>query len=178
MLCRECKKNQATFHYTQNNNGKVTEAHLCHECAKKTGFLDDSNKIFNSFGSDVGFLSSGNMLNDLLGGMFAPEKAKESIKEAHVCPFCGMRFSEFIHGGKAGCAKCYVTFKNSLYPTLKKLHGNSAHIGKIPPGHTKEKSKEDKIAEYDVLLKKAIEEQEYEKAAEYRDKIKELDNEN
>ena len=177
MLCQECKKNPATFHYTQNNNGVITEAHLCHKCAKKSGYIDDSNNIFNHFDSADNILSqSGNMLSELLYGMFAPESAAKSIREASVCPLCGMRLSDFVHSGKAGCAKCYSTFKNSLAPSLKKLHGNSAHIGKVPPGHAESKVRENKIEEYKQLLKKAIENQEYEKAAEYRDTIKELEN--
>ena len=139
MLCQSCKKKEATFHYTSNENGAITELHLCRDCAQKNGYLD------------------------------------ESLKKSAVCPFCGMRFNEFIHNGKAGCAKCYATFKDAIAPTIKKLHGNTKHTGRFPAGRAIHKTKEDKRAELEALLKAAIEKQEYEKAAEYRDKIKELD---
>lgn len=170
MLCQNCKEKQASFHYTQNNNGHVTETHLCHDCAKKAGLIDDSHKIFNPFG----FYDTEDMLGELLGGMFETP-AQNILKESSVCPFCGMRLSEFMRSGKAGCAKCYTTFKNSLSPTLQKLHGNTRHAGKIPTGRTAQKTKADKKAELEALLEKAVEEQEYEKAAEYRDKIKALE---
>lgn len=170
MLCQNCKTKQASFHYTQNNNGHVTETHLCHDCAKKAGLIEDSNKIFNPFG----FYDSESMLGDILGGMFA-SPAKSVLTESSVCPFCGMRLSEFMRNGKAGCAKCYTTFKNSLSPTLQKLHGNTKHAGKTPVGRTIHKTKADRKAELESLLARAVEEQEYEKAAEYRDKIKELE---
>ena len=177
MLCQSCGKKQATFHYTSNDNGNVTEKHLCHECAKNSGLIDDSNKIFNSFGfSDSLFDHSEKMLGELIGGMFKGTPAK-SIRESAVCPFCGMRLHEFMQGGKAGCAKCYATFKDAISPTLQKLHGNTKHTGRIPEGRAVHKTKQDKRYEYESLLKKAVEDQEYEKAAEYRDKIKELDSE-
>ena len=33
MKCDRCGKNEATFHYKTNINGRVTEAHLCPDCA-------------------------------------------------------------------------------------------------------------------------------------------------
>lgn len=177
MICQVCGKKQATFHYSSNENGNITETHLCHECAKQTGLLDDSNKIFNSFAfSDSIFEQNESMLSDLLGGMLGSSKHK-TIVESTVCPFCGMRLNELMQGGKAGCAKCYTTFKNAISPTLQKLHGHTKHIGKIPEGTDIKKTKKDKRSELEALLNEAVQKQEYEKAAEYRDQIRELDNE-
>ena len=170
MLCQSCGKKEATFHYTSNENGNITELHLCHDCAKKSGYIDESFKNFNPFSF---FNNSQDMFGELIGGMFDSEQPA-AIREAAVCPFCGMRLNEFMHGGKAGCAKCYTTFKNAITPTIKKLHGNTKHTGKVPAGRAIHKTKEDKRAELEVLLKKAIENQEYEKAAEYRDQIRAL----
>lgn len=33
MLCQNCGKHEAVFHYTKNINGKVSEQHLCEDCA-------------------------------------------------------------------------------------------------------------------------------------------------
>ena len=175
MLCQSCGKKEANFHYTSNENGKVTELHLCHECAAEKGLLDDSFKSFNPFSL---FEDSGGMFDSLLGGLLAPNgSTSRRLKEAAVCPFCGMRINEFLHGGKAGCAKCYVTFKEAVEPTVKKLHGNTAHTGKKPKGFLGHRTKKDKKAELEKLLKQAIETQEYEKAAEYRDALRALENE-
>lgn len=170
MLCQNCKEKNASIHYTQNINGHVTEMHLCKDCAEKAGLMDDSKKIWNPFGIS----EEETMLDGLLGGIFAPP-SKNRITENPVCPFCGMRIAEFVKNGKAGCAKCYTTFKTSVLPSLQKLHGNTKHTGKIPNGRTVAKTKDKKRAELEALLNKAVAEQEYEKAAEYRDKIKEID---
>ena len=64
MLCQSCGKKEATFHYTSNENGKVTELHLCHDCAAEKGLLDENFKNFNPFA----FAEKGDTLfGELLG---------------------------------------------------------------------------------------------------------------
>ena len=38
MKCENCGKNEVTFVYQSNVNGTVTEKHLCSECAEKLGY--------------------------------------------------------------------------------------------------------------------------------------------
>ena len=38
MKCENCGKNEVTFVYQSNINGQVTEKHLCAECAEKLGY--------------------------------------------------------------------------------------------------------------------------------------------
>ena len=38
MKCEHCGKNEVTFVYQSNVNGRVTEKHLCSECAEKLGY--------------------------------------------------------------------------------------------------------------------------------------------
>ena len=38
MKCENCGKNEVTFVYQSNIKGKVTEKHLCSECAEKLGY--------------------------------------------------------------------------------------------------------------------------------------------
>ena len=52
MKCQNCGKNEINFHYSSNVNGCVTEAHLCSECAAKSGYdierLFDTESLFDS----------------------------------------------------------------------------------------------------------------------------------
>jgi protein arginine kinase activator len=52
MKCEKCK-NEATFHYQSNINGEKSEYHLCAECAKEAGFGDVMDfrprSMFDSF---------------------------------------------------------------------------------------------------------------------------------
>ena len=38
MKCENCGKNEVTFVYQSNINGQITEKHLCSECAEKLGY--------------------------------------------------------------------------------------------------------------------------------------------
>ena len=43
MKCENCGKNEVTFVYRSNINGKVEEKHLCSECAEKLGYTQRIN---------------------------------------------------------------------------------------------------------------------------------------
>ena len=38
MKCENCGKNEVTFVYQSNVNGQITEKHLCSECAERLGY--------------------------------------------------------------------------------------------------------------------------------------------
>ena len=40
MRCDRCGRNEATFYYKSNINGKVTQIHLCPQCAEELGYTD------------------------------------------------------------------------------------------------------------------------------------------
>lgn len=46
MKCERCGQKEATFYYKSNVNGKVTEVHLCPDCAAELGYTD---KLYQSF---------------------------------------------------------------------------------------------------------------------------------
>ncbi|MCI2056566.1 MAG: UvrB/UvrC motif-containing protein [Oscillibacter sp.] len=73
MKCENCGKNEVSFVYQSNINGKVTEKHLCSECAEKLGYTQkiaaQQRKMMSgmrSFWND-GFFGGG-----LLDDFFAP----------------------------------------------------------------------------------------------------------
>ena len=40
MKCERCGRNEATFYFKSNINGKVTEQHLCGDCARELGYTE------------------------------------------------------------------------------------------------------------------------------------------
>lgn len=169
MLCQRCNKNEVTTHYTQNVNGQITEYHLCSECAEAMGI----GGMFSGFGGFGGFTFSplGGMLGSMLG---APAYSHSALPTVERCELCGSSFSDIAERGKAGCAKCYEVFRNQLMPSIERLHGNTSHAGKRPDGGAAS-VKQSELEGLKEKLRQAIDAQEYEKAAEYRDRIKELE---
>ncbi len=174
MLCQNCKKNEATTHIKRVVNGEATESHLCHSCAQNSGFDD----FFDDFSLNLpGIFSS--FFGD---SMFALGESKLTR-----CEKCGCCFDDIIKSGKVGCADCYEKFYSKLLPSIQRIHGKAKHAGKVPEIHEtleakkeepKEKTPEEKIAELNIQMQKAIEEQNFEQAAVLRDEIKSLKGEN
>lgn len=70
MKCQNCGKNEATFYYKSNINGRVMESHLCPECARQLGLVQDMRcPMMSSFWDDDDFFTRPfRMLEPLLGG--------------------------------------------------------------------------------------------------------------
>lgn len=164
MLCQNCGKHEATTHIKQVINGEYTQAHLCSSCAAKLGYGD----VFSNFGFDIG---------NFFGSFFSQPTKMLSGAEAQRCPTCGMSFEEIAKSGKIGCADCYEKFYDLLLPSIQRIHGKTQHNGKI----AKAKKKDEKLSKEEILkqlkdeMAKAIEEQNFEHAAELRDKIKSVE---
>lgn len=168
MICQSCGKKTATTHIKTIVNGKLTEFHLCSDCAKEKGY----GSLFSGWNVDFG-----NMLGGLIGN-------NRQATQVQRCEKCGSSFAEISKTGKLGCANCYKTFRSQLVPVIQRIHGTTKHKGKVPGGSalviTETNNKmlpvnESPIDEKKRLLKKAIETQEFEQAAVLRDEIKEME---
>ncbi|MBR3588846.1 MAG: UvrB/UvrC motif-containing protein [Clostridia bacterium] len=164
MLCQNCGKHEATTHIKSVVNGEYTQLHLCTGCAGKLGYGD----VFSGFGFDLG---------DFFGNFFSKPKTMITSAKTERCEKCGMSFEEIVKNGKIGCAGCYEKFYEMLLPSVQRIHGKTQHNGKTANAieekeSVKEKTKEEIIAELQAEMKTAIEEQNFERAAEIRDEIK------
>ncbi len=165
MFCDDCKQKPATVHLTQMANGKKIDMHLCTECAAQKGFLlFDNNKKF----------SIPNFLGSFLGSDFNLQDV-HSLASTSNCSNCGMSFADIRQTGKLGCSECYKAFDTELEPTLRRIHGNSNHVGKIPLRGGERVFLQKEMGELKLELQQAIKAENYEQAAEIRDKIKELE---
>lgn len=172
MLCDECGRNEAVIHIVQAGPDGRTEHNLCEECARH---YSDLILPYSGRNKDVS-------LNDFLKGVFSADAPQEIEQEAPseepdalVCPNCGMRYEDFQHTGKIGCSVCYQTFRRELFPLLRRIHGASAHRGKIPHRSGSALERKQHIARLREELKRTIEQEEYERAAELRDEIRALE---
>lgn len=170
MLCQDCKKREAQVHLTQIVNNEKTTLSLCKECAAARGFHSPLDNMPFPLAE---------ILSNLTAGMEGVD-TKGEVEEL-VCPDCGLTFDEFTRQGRFGCGKCYDTFRPRLEHIMRKIHGASLHRGKNPgPAKTESGAgnalpvKEEERLETE--LSKAIECEDFERAAEIRDKLKSLRN--
>ncbi len=170
MKCQKCGKNQATTHIKTVTNGEYTQYELCSQCAKEMGYTNIFSDMENEFSS-------------FLGSFFG--NALPARSQATRCESCGSTYNEIAKTGHVGCANCYDIFGEQLMPSIRRMHGNTTHCGKIP--HSIEYTQTDVIDAQETVteksdldnlkdqLQQAIKEQNFEKAAELRDKIKEME---
>ncbi len=166
MKCTHCNEREANTHIKRIINGRKEEMHLCEECARELGVMEEFS--FEPFTMD-------SLFGNLLG---AGAKAFNSLSGVDRCTYCGTTFNDIVNTGRVGCAHCYDKFERKLEPSIEKLHGRAKHIGKNV-SYTEEKNETEKesVSELDKLkadLKLAIQEQRFEDAAVLRDKINEL----
>lgn len=172
MLCNKCKKREATTHVKSVVNGEYEEYMLCSECAKELSY----NNVWNDFSSDF---------SSILGSFFSNALPERSVTTR--CPVCKSTFHDIQSSSKVGCAKCYEVFYADLMPSIRRIHSNTTHNGKRPPVTAKlnspvsesmkadDSSKSNEIELMKTKLDEAVKEQNFELAAELRDKIKEME---
>lgn len=177
MLCDECGKNKATVHLTEIINEQITKLNLCEGCAKQKG--SDVEQHFG-IADLLAALSDIEQTPPATPGVTGAAGAPAAPAVKNKCAHCGLTYEDFKKIGRLGCGQCYVSFKASLAPLLKRIHGSNQHMGKSPsPGSMKEFKITTKI--HDELesakqeLAKAVKREEFEEAAALRDKIKFLE---
>jgi len=162
--CHCCEK-PATVHLTQIVENKVHKVDLCEECAQDKGVTNPE-----------GFSMAD----------FLPTFEDGSLNDGElVCESCGLTQKEFKKNGRFGCASCYDVFKPVLDTMLEGMHAGKRHEGRIPDGFEPKpidapvKLKEPETSKEDIValekeLTEAIEAEEYERAAQIRDRIRQL----
>ncbi|MFA5088017.1 MAG: UvrB/UvrC motif-containing protein [Candidatus Omnitrophota bacterium] len=169
MQCDICGKKKATVHLTEIVDEQMTELHLCEDCAR-----EKSVQMEQQFG-----------LADLLAGLADfGKQVKGEDREKIQCPHCGMSYGDFRKFGRLGCSECYSAFKDQLDILLKKIHGANQHLGKSPlqvpaavpaPAQKSSPAAKDLLQDLKDELQKAIQAEDFEKAAVLRDKVHEME---
>jgi len=94
-----------------------------------------------------------------------------------ACSKCVTTYADFKKTGRMGCAACYTAFGKQISQALKNIHSSNVHTGKIPLNKDNRFAQlitKRELAENQLLLKQAVETENYEMAAKYRDIINAL----
>lgn len=148
-------------HVTQVVNGKASHYHLCRACAEAKGISASTGFVADvpTFLAQLGIGDAGSM-----------EVGEEP------CSFCGLTFAGFKETGRLGCPHCYTSYEPGIRRLLERIHGSTQHVGKVylPPDPA--------AADLDrrrtllrARLQRAVEAEDFERAATLRDEILELE---
>ena len=188
MICQSCNQNLATVHLTEIVQKTKQETHLCEECAKQKGVTYTSQFSVKDFLSGLTKKPEGagdeesaspepaDAADAAAGAQPNPKKAAApgAAESLAPCPSCGISFSEFRQSGRLGCHQDYDHFRVGLTSLLEKIHGKTQHTGRVPSRVGERIERERQLAAYQNQLRDAIESENYERAADLRDRIESL----
>lgn len=157
MLCDNCAERDASVHLTTIVNNEVRQQHLCEKCAAERG-LETS-------------VAPKHPLGDFLQAV--QQQLTTPSADAGRCTFCGATMNDFRTTGRWGCARCYSTFEVSMRELLRRVHGNSRHGGRsYQPPQPELDERATILGELKERLRRAIESEQFELAADLRDRIR------
>lgn len=161
VLCEECKMNEACYTISVMVNGQVTTRHLCADCMARMNMGLNAGSIRHMLGA----------LLTAFTGVAAPDmNGAEDIS----CPRCHMALSAFTKSGRLGCPGCYEAFRDHLTPMLQQLHGRVEHAGRKPLVSESDQKKRARHQELVRLMEQAVALEDFETAAQLRDRINAL----
>ena len=166
MLCDNCKERDAVINLTQVEHDSKVTLHLCEQCAQQKGVETGGTVLKSPLGGFLTALGKGGT-----GAALLP-----SATDGLRCAACGATLRDFRDSGRLGCDQCYVTFDFHLRDLLRRLHGSSQHVGERYdlPG-ADEADPKSRLLELRAQLRRAVENENFELAAELRDRLRVLE---
>lgn len=161
MMCDICKKRTAMIFLEQNTPGEKKKLNLCVQCAFDRGISPNSKSIESTISS-------------LFESLSAVSKENESAKD-NLCPVCGTSLEKIKISRTVGCSECYSVFKDEITKLLEKQNITGEYTGKFPRHVGSVKSVVTDRIMLQNKLRAALETEDYEKAAVYRDYLKALE---
>jgi protein arginine kinase activator len=162
MKCDNCNKT-ATVHLTEIKSGKKIEKHLCEQCAAQNEGLPVKSHM---------------PINELLTNFVMAHSGMQK-EQTLACEHCGVTWTEFRQNGLLGCAHDYTMFERELTPLLKRAHEDQTHhVGKVPTrrgGTGVPVKRQVDLTKLRRELQKAVEAEDYERAAKLRDQIRQAE---
>lgn len=148
------------MHLTQIVNNEKLVLSLCKDCAGKRGFHSPLDNVPFP-------------LAEILSGLLQQQPGSIKEKGPDIkCSGCGLTFDEFAQLGRFGCGECYKSFRPRLESIMRKIHGSSMHKGKLPVSGSNKPLPIKEEERLENELKKAIKCEDFERAADLRDKLK------
>lgn len=159
--CDVCKNGAAVIQLTEVEGTGIRQLHLCEKCAAERGV---ETTVESPKAEITSFLQT------------VQQQALVGQGDAARCTFCSSSFRDFRSTGRLGCAHCYDAFEMSLRELLRRVHGNSRHVGRKYEVPTADESTSvGTVNELRAQLSRAIHGEQFELAATLRDQLRGLE---
>lgn len=156
------------YHVTEIENQQVSSFDMCSKCVKE--YVKDLGGNPVNKPIDVTDIKTPEELLSFIDSISSKMLNKKPCK-------CGTTSECVEKNGRFGCTNCYEHFKEFMENVVYPFHNADTHIGKTPRAQIMrkiEENPEEKMKLLKLRYAKAIELEEYEKASEINDEIKQL----
>jgi len=160
MKCDLCDQ-PAVVHEVVVRHGEKKEIHLCEHHAQEHGYT----------------VAGQPSLDQMLTKFVVSEgQTKQSRVSQKKCSTCGLSFARFRQHGLLGCPDCYDAFEKNLSALIERTHaGATHHVGKTPNRADESLERQRLIQRLVNELDEAVCAEQYERAAELRDRLRNLE---
>jgi protein arginine kinase activator len=178
VLCENCKEREGVFQVTTVSGGTTRKIQLCEKCAAERGVEQSPapppqiGDLLQKVQQQMSSAAAAGVVAGGVGGALGAAAARDQGR----CAFCSATLGDFRATGRLGCAHCYGAFESSLRELLRRVHGSARHTG-----HRYEAPKPDDLQRRSTVvelrdrLRKAIETEQFELAADIRDRLRVLE---
>ena len=161
MLCDFCHKREAVFFIEQMSQNTRRKINICMECAAEHGLTPDPKDIQRSIGT--------------LFDEIAKTDQAENSEAQKLCPVCGRSLAQIRKTGQTGCPECYEIFRSEIVLEMKNRSIAGPYTGTLPRRIASFRSVLTDRIDLENKLRESLKNEDYEKAAVYRDYLKALE---
>lgn len=151
MKCDKCGNNEAVFFYSSDINGEKSRACLCADCAREAGLTD----------ADMGIGSFGELFGGMLGDFFAPERALLRSFGSFGAPMRGIMAPSAVESAAE-------RFFGVIAP-------REETESRVPADAGEDIRRRRELGALREQLNAAVQAEDYEKAIEFRDKLRSME---
>lgn len=165
VVCDLCQQRPSSVHLTEARPGAAAEVlHICHHCLLEQHLDLDSS------------LPAISELQKTAGPDADAVPDTPALLSTSSCRHCGMTPMEFNETQRFGCRHDVDHFGELVVPLLERLHNASHHVGRSPASSAgrSERAIHRRVL-YEKQLAQAVAEEDYERAARLRDRLREFE---
>ena len=144
----------------------MTTLHLCEQCAAEKGVESPGSVAKTPLGSFLAAMGKG-----------LPDAAPAARAASDAARAAAASLQDFRESGRLGCPECYRAFEAPLRDLLRRLHGSTHHVGRAlrRAGTAPRRTRGSQRLELREQLRLAVETENFELAAELRDRLRVLE---
>lgn len=162
MLCENCKEREGILTVTTVIGGESRKVLLCEKCAAERGVEPEP--------------VAPPQIGQLLQKLHQQPTLVGVVRDQARCDFCSATLGDFRATGRLGCPRCYAAFETSLRDLLRRVHGSARHTGRVYESPRRDElERQTQVGELRAQLKRAIEAEQFELAADIRDRLRVLE---